>query len=141
MKLTQFSGSQDDLNSLLARKRDLGTELRNEKEQLAERYPIPKHEPGTHFIRGPIPCDWLRGAMRCGGKSANLALALWWLAGIEGANPIQLTPRVLGYFEISPRAARRRLAEFEKAGLVKVDRRRGRSPRVFLLTLAPAADK
>jgi DNA-binding transcriptional ArsR family regulator len=76
-------------------------------------------------------------ALALGGKAGNLSWAIWWLAGVERSNPIRLTGRVLRDFHISPRAARRLLLNFERAGLVEVDRQRGRSPLVTLLEVKP----
>ena len=99
--------------------------------------PIPKHEPGDRFVRGPIPYDWLRAALASGGKAGTLSWAMWWLAGMERKNPIKLTRQVLRDFNISPRSARRLLKDFERAGLVEVDRKRGRGPIVTLLKPSP----
>jgi hypothetical protein len=48
-------------------------------------------------------------------------------------NAIKLTRSALGIFRVSPRTADRLLSAFEGAGLVKVDRHRGRCPIVTLL--------
>jgi hypothetical protein len=103
-------------------------------QQRAERRPLPKHERGARFIRGPIPYVWLRVALSVGGKAGNLAWAIWWAVGVQRANPIRLSARMLRDFGISARAARRLLLEFERAGLLELDRRRGRGPTVTLLT-------
>jgi hypothetical protein len=103
------------------------------KRTAAECRPIPKHGRGGRFVRGPIPYDWLRVALSLGNKAGHLALAIWWLIGVEKSNPIRLTGRVLRDFSISPRSARRLLTDFERAGLVEVDRRRGRRPLVTIL--------
>ncbi len=86
-------------------------------------------------VGGPVPYDWLRMALSFGGKAGHLSWALWWLVGIERGNPIRLTRQVLSDFEISTRASRRLLVDFERAGLVSVDRQRGRGPIVTLLPL------
>ena len=133
--LTRFTGTTQDVCGLLDQQRKMRSQAQNEKRKTAESNPLPKHKQGERFVRGPIPCDWLQRALACGGKSGNLALALWWLAGMQRCNPIRLTRQVALDFNISPRCARRLLASFERAGLVQVARKRGRGPQVVLLAL------
>ena len=132
--LTRFAATDQDVHGLLDRQQVLRSESRGAKREAADRHPIPKHEKGGWFVRGPIPYDWLRVALSFGGKAGHLAWAIWWLAGMERTNPIRLTKRVLRNFNISTRAARRLLTDFERAGLVEVDRHRGRGPIVTILT-------
>ena len=131
--LTRFTGTTQDVCGLLDQQRKMRSQAQNEKRKTAESNPLPKHKQGERFVRGPIPCDWLQRALACGGKSGNLALALWWLAGMQRCNPIRLTRQVARDFNISPRCVRRLLSKFERAGLVQVARKRGRSPQVVLL--------
>lgn len=132
---TRFTGSDQDVHGLLGKQQILRSEATGRKRKAAETDPIPKHEPGGRFVRGPIPFDWLGVALALGGKAGNLVFAIWWLAGVERSNPIRMTARVLRDFHISPRAARRLLVDFERAGLVALDRRRGRGPLVTILAL------
>ena len=134
--LTRFTGTTQDVCGLLDQQRKMRSQAQNEKRKTAESNPLPKHKQGERFVRGPIPCDWLQRALACGGKSGNLALALWWLAGMQRCNPIRLTRQVALDFNISPRCARRLLSDFERAGLVQVARKRGRGPQVTLLSLS-----
>ena len=128
----KYMATMPDLHQLLNEQNTVQRDAQAEKESLLDRFPIPRHEQGRPFIRGPIPCDWLQLALSLGGKAGNLSLSLWWLAGMEGTNPIRLTPRVLDKFSISTRTARRLLQDFEKAGLVLVSSKQGRSPIVTL---------
>lgn len=134
--LTRFTGTTQDVRGLLDQQRKMRSQVQHEQRKTAESNPLPKHKQGERFVRGPIPCDWLHRALACGGKSGNLALALWWLAGMQRCNPIRLTRQVAIDFNISPRCARRLLASFERAGLVQVERKRGRGPLVALLSLS-----
>ena len=131
--LARFTGTTQDVCGLLDQQRKMRSQAQNEKRKTAESNPLPKHKQGERFVRGPIPCDWLHRALACGGKSGNLALALWWLAGMQRCNPIRLTRQVARDFNISPRCVRRLLSKFERAGLVQVARKRGRGPQVVLL--------
>ncbi len=130
--LTRFEGTDQDVKGLLGKQQALRSDPQRKKQKTDKSRPIPKHEPRGKFVRGPVPCDWLKAALALGGKAGNLAWALWWLAGIEGRNPVRLTVRVLQEFKIAPNTARRLLVEFERAGLVEVDRKRGRGPDVTL---------
>ena len=136
---TRFAGTDQDVHGLLDKQQALRSEARTEKQLVADLRPIPKHHHGDRFVRGPIPYDWLRAALSFGGKAGNLAWSLWWLAGVERANPIRLTRRALTDFNVSTRAARRLLSDFERAGLVEVARKRGRSPIVTLKAPAKSA--
>ncbi len=132
--LTRFGGTNEDVHGLLDQQQVLRTKSQDAKQKFTDRHPIPKHERGGRFVRGPIPYDWLRLALNAGGKAGHLAWAIWWLAGIEQSNPLKLTKQVLCRFHISTRTASRLLLDFEQAGLVEVDRKRGRGPIVTLLT-------
>ncbi|MEE3368790.1 MAG: hypothetical protein VX346_05555 [Planctomycetota bacterium] len=131
--LTRFTGTTQDVRGLLDQQRKMRSQVQHEQRKTAESNPLPKHKQGERFVRGPIPCDWLHRALACGGKSGNLALALWWLAGMQRCNPIRLTRQVARDFNISPRCVRRLLSKFGRAGLVQVARKRGRGPQVVLL--------
>ena len=139
---TRFGGTDQDVHGLLDRQQAIRSEDRIAKKDAADRRPIPEHEKGGRFVRGPIPYEWLRMALSFGGKSGNLAWAMWWLVGMKRSNPIRLTGRVLRDFSISTRTARRLLDQFERVGLVEVNRKRGRCPVVALLAPKPegAAD-
>ena len=130
----RFAGSAERVQQLLTQQHTRRSEA---KAATREADSLPRHERGSRFVRGPIPFDWLRVALAFGGKAGNLSWAMWWLAGMERTNPIKLTRRVLLDFGISPRAARRLLIDFERAGLVAVDRKRGRGPIVVLLMPSP----
>jgi len=88
------------------------------------------------FIRGPIPLAWLSEACGLGGKVGQVVLAIWYARGLNG-EPVALTATLLGTFGVTTKTGRSVLARLEAAGLVSVERRRGRSPRV---TVVPIAD-
>jgi hypothetical protein len=93
----------------------------------------PKHLPGEHFVKGPIPMNWLSAAAAIPGKAVIVALAVWFLAGMKKTSTVKLTRTVLDRFSISRHAAYRCLQRLEAAGLVEVRRHRGRCPVVTLL--------
>lgn len=88
------------------------------------------------FIRGPIPLWWIGRACRLRGKVGRVVLAIWYSRGLAG-EPVALTPALLTSFGVTSRTGRRVLRRLEVAGLVSVERRRGRSPRV---TIIPVVD-
>ncbi len=96
---------------------------------------LPRHARGERFLRGPIPLDWLGACYPLGLKAVNVALALWWLAGLKRTNPVRLTRESLAHFDVTPQTARAVLAKMERAGVVNVERHRGRGPDVTLLSI------
>ena len=132
-----FAGSAERVQQLLGQQHAQRSAAKVAVRKANDHHPIPRHERGERFVRGPIPYEWLQVALAFGGKSGNLSWAMWHLAGMKRTNPIKLTRRVLSDFNISPRSARRLLLDFERAGLVEVDSKRGRGPIVALLMPSP----
>ena len=93
----------------------------------------PRYKGRRWFLKGPIPGDWLHRAAILPGRALHVALALWYLAGLERRQHVKITWRVLDRFGVSPYAGRRGLAALECAGLVNVERHTGRCPVVTLL--------
>ncbi len=133
--LRAFGGTDSEVSILLEKQQGLRAEGKQAKKKLAERYPIPRHQTGEYFIKGPVPCVWLEKALSIGGKSGNVCWAIWWRAGVEQKNPVRLTAQVWKLFGVAPKTANRLLVDFESAGLVLVDRCQGRGPIITLLTL------
>ncbi len=94
----------------------------------------PRHKPGEKFLKGPIPWRWVEAASRLPGKALAVGLVVWREAGCRGERTVPLNVSALA---VPRRTAQRGLTELERAGLVSVDRRRGRPPLVTLLD-APA---
>ena len=94
--------------------------------------PIPP-QPTRRFIRGPIPLSWLERACRQSGKSLNVALCLIYLYGITKNCVVRPSRRDQSYFFLSRQAYYAGLRALEGAGLVKVDRCRGRKITVTLI--------
>src|SRR5437667_2550413 len=53
--------------------------------------PLPRHQPGEHFLKGPIPWTWLTLAMRQPGKTLHVANAIWQRAGMARSRTIKLS--------------------------------------------------
>jgi hypothetical protein len=75
----------------------------------------------------------MQRACFCRAKALNLAQYLWFRYGC-GEYPIKVTPKRLRSYGIGTRQALyRALESLEEAGLVEVDRARGRCARVMLV--------
>ena len=88
---------------------------------------------GAQFLRGPVPLAWLYRAAKLPGKALAVSLAVHYKAGVENTRePIAVTAKLLERFGVSRKAGYRGLEALERTGLVSVDRRRGRCPRVTI---------
>jgi hypothetical protein len=97
----------------------------------------PRHRSGDHFLRGPIPMDWIYAAARATGHGSGfkVAIALWYLSGLNRqSKTVKLSGSVLRDMGVERHAGYRGLAALEQAGLVSVERRSGQSPVVTLLS-------
>lgn len=104
-----------------------------------KREKAPRHRTGEHFLRGPIPMDWLCAASIATGHGSGfkVAIALWYLSGLsQQAKTVKLSGSVLRQMGIERHAAYRGLAALEMANLVVVERLTGQSPTVTLLDCA-----
>ncbi len=87
------------------------------------------------FLKGPIPWVWLTQAARLRGKALHVGLELWREAGCRCSQTVALSTSALKTFGVSRDTSYVALARLEQAGLVTVERRRGRAPRVKILDL------
>ena len=85
------------------------------------------------FIAGPVPVSWVCQAARLGVKTLLVGLALWHIRGLRKTNTFIVSNLVLEAWGIQPDAKGRALRKLERAGLIRVERRGKRSPRVTLL--------
>lgn len=92
----------------------------------------PRHKPGEWFVKGPIPGEWLRRAVQHP-TSARMAYVLWYLAGRNKSREVVPTHADYRRFGLSRYIGAHGIDVLEKAGLVRVQRHRGRSPVVTLL--------
>lgn len=92
----------------------------------------PRRRRSEWFLKGPIPGEWLGRAARLSGRALHVALAVWHQNALESRNVVKLTWGVLDRFGVTPDAGARGLAALERAGLVSVQRHRGRSPLVTI---------
>lgn len=97
----------------------------------------PRHKSGEHFLRGPIPMDWICAAARATGHGSGfkVAIALWYLSGLNRqSKTVKLSGSVLRDMGVERHAGYRGLTALEQAGLVSVERPSGQSPVVTLLS-------
>jgi hypothetical protein len=81
------------------------------------------------FLKGPVDGDWLGLAAKLPGKSIVVGLVIWHGMAMESqGGKLKLTRRLLNRLNVGRRAASSGLRHLESAGLLKVNRRRGRSP-------------
>jgi len=94
---------------------------------------LPRHKRREKFLKGPIPWAWLSPAASLPGKALQVAVALWFQAGIKGEPTVNLSCKVLRDMGVKRNAGYRGLAELEGAGLVSAVRHQGRLPIVTIL--------
>ena len=93
---------------------------------------VPRHKPGQWFIKGPIPGAWIRRAIKHP-AGARVAYVLWYLAGLTKCETVTPTHADWERFGVSRWVGWRGIDALESAGLVRVDRHRGRCSIVTLL--------
>jgi hypothetical protein len=85
------------------------------------------------FIRGPLPLPWIAGAAKLPGKAMHVGLLLWFRCGCEKCRTVRLTRGHRELFGLGRHSVYRALKALEGAGLVQVQRHRGRCPVVTIL--------
>jgi DNA-binding transcriptional ArsR family regulator len=86
------------------------------------------------FLRGPVPLNWLAGALSVGKRAIAVGLLLWFRKGcLRGSEELTVSQRQYGQFGLSKATFSRGLRALETAHLVKVDRKPGRKPRIEIV--------
>ena len=80
-----------------------------------------------------MPEYWVSGASCLPGKSWHVACAIWVSAKMSKKSSIKLSPSLLARFSVDRYSGYRALRKLEEAGLVVVDRHRGRAPQVTIV--------
>ena len=100
--------------------------------QAAQGRPAPPK--GDRFLKGPVPLEWLQQAGALPGDTLKAGVLVWHVAGLARSRAgLTLPPRIWQGWYRDRSTLYRALARLEAAGLVVVDRRRGRSPVVSIL--------
>ncbi len=87
---------------------------------------------GQRFLKGPIPLPDIAAAARLPGKSLALFLAVRHQTDLTSKPTITLPAALLAQLGISRSAKARCLKSLEQAGLVEVERAKGRAARIQL---------
>lgn len=87
------------------------------------------------FIKGPLPLDWMQAAARMPGRTLQVAMVLWYLAGLKKSDTVRLSSEQLDAVGVSRDAKYDALQRLSAAGLVAVEQRPGRAPVVTLVRL------
>jgi hypothetical protein len=86
------------------------------------------------FLKGPVPWEWIIRVSELPGKAVIVGLCLWRLSGAIGKATVTLGNSELEPFGIDRAAKSRALTALEDAGLIMVERHRGRLPIVTILS-------
>lgn len=79
------------------------------------------------FLRGPIPLDWLKEAMKLKGASLSVGVILWYLGGLKKSASFKVGIQDLAsLMNQSRQTVRRALSKLEGAKLISIERRSGR---------------
>jgi hypothetical protein len=91
------------------------------------------------FIAGPVDVVWLSQARKLGVTALWVGLGLWFLRGLRRSNSFTVSNLMMREWGVQPDAKSRALRALEQAGLIIIERREKRSPRVTLVvgTTAP----
>lgn len=103
----------------------------------ANRQSPPRPRTREQFLKGPVPLDWLCAAARLPGKSLQVGIAVWFLAGLHRSRTISLSNKTSNKFGLDRNSKYRGLAWLEDRGLIAVQRKGGRSPVVTIKELNP----
>ena len=95
----------------------------------------PLDETSKQFLQAflnPAEIDWLTKAARLPGRSLHLAVLLVYLAKAANTRQVELSNSASQQFGLDRNAKYRGLCWLEEAGLVRVERKIGRSPAVTI---------
>ena len=94
----------------------------------------PRDQPKADaFIKGPLPLAWMTKAAQLPGKTLQVALALWYLSGVQRTPTVRLAVKTLEKFGVSRDAKYEALERLALLGLIQVQQDRGKAPMVTLL--------
>jgi hypothetical protein len=80
-----------------------------------------------------FPWRWLQAAAGLPAKSLHVGLIIWYAAGRLGSSSVFLSNTLCMLFGLDRNAKYRGLRSLQDAGLVAVERKRGKSPLVTIL--------
>ena len=80
-----------------------------------------------------MPMGWIGVTFNLSPHATRAALAIWFQAKRSRSNVAAVSAQLLDQFGVKRKTGYLALGELEAAGLIQVDRRRGRAPRVTIL--------
>jgi hypothetical protein len=94
------------------------------------------------FFLYAVPGRWLRTAIDAGLRALEAGCVLWWISGMNGHQPKHLIvrPDHRERWGLSKRGFLYGVAELERAGLVKVERKPGRPAKITLIVWGETVD-
>ena len=84
---------------------------------------------------------WLNAAAKLPGKTLNVGIAIWWLAGMSKTSAFKITSKALDRLGVSRDAASDGLKRLEDNGLILVKRSPGQRPTVEIVPVALGVTK
>lgn len=84
------------------------------------------------FIAGPVDVVWLSQARKLGVTALWVGLGLWFLRGLKRSDSFVVSNLMLDQWGVLPDAKSRALRKLETAGLITIESRGKRSPRITL---------
>jgi hypothetical protein len=123
-----MSAAKNILNSVRLGGREAG---RPEEKVYRGSRPFPSRV-SYPFIR-TTPLAWIQAASPIKGKALAVGVAIWYQAGLKKSQRVKLPSSLLRAFGINRHSGYRALRELERAGLLKVERRRGECPVVEII--------
>lgn len=94
--------SEIDIEALRWNKGNPSTKVHGSKK-------LPRHKPGEHFLKGPIPWKWMTKAANLPGKAIHVGICVWYLAGMNRSATVNLSMARLSELGVSRYAAYRGL--------------------------------
>jgi hypothetical protein len=84
------------------------------------------------FLRGPVPLGWL-ARIDVAAHAAVLALTVKIMIDVTGEEPVVVPSAVWREWRLSKQQRKRALDALEAAGIVRVERGRGKAARIWLI--------
>jgi hypothetical protein len=85
------------------------------------------------FIAGPVDVVWLSQARRLGVSALWVGLGLWFLRGLKRSDCFIVSNLMMQEWGVLPDAKQRALRKLQRVGLITIEQRNKRSPRVTLI--------
>jgi hypothetical protein len=94
------------------------------------------------FLRGPVPIAWIGKATSLGWKATQVALAIYFVAGLKkGQADLPLSTVTCRRFGLTRGGKLVGLKALEEAELIRVQRTHGKNPQVTILPCSDVEEK